>query len=198
MSGLAKERNPINTELASPAEGRRSEPTLRERTLSELFRGIGTDFSTLLHLETRLARVETREKVERILRSLSWLVGGSFLIYSAALALMMSAAAGYGLFLPFWLAVLLIALFTLVLGAMLIQVGRKRLKQSSLYPRQTVRSLRRDLALFQSRFRMSPQPSLATLPAGVQRNQRLLLAAGRESGKKETSMWQMLKETVNG
>jgi membrane protein len=100
--------------------------------------------------------------------------------------------------LPFWLAALLIALFTLVLGAMLIQVGRKRLKQGSLYPRQTVRSLRRDVAMFQQHFGMSPQPPLATVPAGVQRNQRLLLSAELETGKKETSMWQMLKETVNG
>lgn len=114
---------------SSPSSWRKVQPTL-----GELFRGVSTDFSTLLRLEARLARVETREKLGRSLGSLGWITGGGSLFYIAILAWMISAATGYGLFLPFWLAVLLIALFTLVLGAMLIQVGRKRLKQRSLCP----------------------------------------------------------------
>lgn len=174
-------------------------------TLGTLFRGLKTDFSTLLRLEVQLARVETREKLDHAMRPLGRVVGGVSLFYTGIVVLMMSAAVGYALFLPFWLAVLLIGLFVLVVGAMLIQVGRKLIGQTSLLPRRTITSIRADAAMFRRPFAVGASSSVPLAPASAPRSRRP--PSTRESQtrdreqsvtKRETTMWQILKETVDG
>ena len=91
--------------------------------------GLTADLTKLVRLETRLAQAELSAKSAQITQSTSWMAIGGLLAFAGFVALVIAIALGYAEFLDFWLAALLVGLFFIVLGAMLVQVGRNQLNQ---------------------------------------------------------------------
>jgi hypothetical protein len=122
---------------------------MQERSLGELLRDLSTETGDLLRKEVELAKTELSEKASRVGTDVGAIVLGGAMAFAGGLALLLAAI--YGLtavldtFLPLGVAVWLAPL---IVGAVLVLVGYGRiktavgdLKNTSLTPRQTTRSL---------------------------------------------------------
>src|SRR5215204_6227080 len=95
--------------------------------LSGLLRELTHDFTTLVGLEIQLFKTETWEKVSRTTQSINRIGMGGLIAYAGLVTLIITVVLGYATFLDLWLAAFLVGLFFMVLGAMLVQVGRNKL-----------------------------------------------------------------------
>lgn len=120
------------------------------RSLGDLFRDLRHDGATLLRSEIELAKVEVKESALRVVRDAALIAGGAFLLFLAAIALVMALSAGlyvaFDEFLPEWAALWLGPLAAGVLlagiGAILIASGRARLRRASLAPKLTQQTMK--------------------------------------------------------
>jgi hypothetical protein len=122
-----------------------------ERTLGQLVADASKDLSTIVRSEIALAKAElTRDVQAGVLGALMFVVAGVFAFL--ALILLLSAAA-YGLVaagLSPWLAFLIVGGALLLLGVLLVLVGRSRLSKISP-PERTIRTSKETVAALKQR-----------------------------------------------
>lgn len=118
-----------------------------DRSIAQLVSNLASDAGSLVRKEVELARAEMSEKVSQVSGSVVTLVVGGVILFGGFLVLLDAAVYGlaqlmesYGL----GLAALIVAVVALVLGGIIVAVGRSRLRAGSLAPRRTAESLRRD------------------------------------------------------
>ena len=115
--------------------------------------GLGTlvadligDLQEIIRGEVRLAKAELRQDAQTMARAAGLLAAGSFLALVGFVFLMLAVA--YVLHeeadLDRWVAVGIVALALLVVGAILALVGKNRLSAANLKPEQTIDSLKED------------------------------------------------------
>jgi hypothetical protein len=127
-----------------------------ERPLGIILSDLLGEVTALLRTELRLARAEMSEKVSTMSLGIAFAAGGAFLLFASLLYFLGAAtgaliAAGFSL----WLAPLIIAAATLIVGAAVLWLGLSRLSAKNLTPRRTVHQLKRDAAV--ARFEAQPQ-----------------------------------------
>ena len=124
----------------------RADVTRTEPSLSELFTDLTSGLKTLVQQETRLAKLEMREKLGVVGQDALIIGAGGSLCYAGFLALVAAAIAGIATAaaLPVWEAALVVAGLCLVLGGALVGVGAAALKRQSLKPEQTITTLKED------------------------------------------------------
>ena len=119
-----------------------------DRSLIGLFSDLWRETATLVRDEAELAKAEISERVTQVQSAAVELAAGALILYAGFLVLLFAAAAGLAQFLPEehaeWLAPLIIGLIVAIAGAILLMVGRNKIKARSLAPERTMRSLRRD------------------------------------------------------
>jgi drug/metabolite transporter (DMT)-like permease len=99
----------------------------------------------LVHLEFRLARTEVQEKATAVQAGLMFIIPGAVLLAAALFLVLQAIVVGLvqaGV--PAWLATLLVAIGSIVVGGILVMVGKKRLQPSRLIPERTLGELSRD------------------------------------------------------
>jgi predicted phage tail protein len=113
-----------------------------EPSLGELFANLAHDTRTLMIQEVALAKSEMSQKVSQGKRGATFLGIGGAIAYAGLLALIGAAIMALALFMPAWLAALIVGVVVAIVGYVLIQKGLNELKPEELKPVQTIQSVK--------------------------------------------------------
>jgi hypothetical protein len=119
--------------------------TTDQRSLGQLFSELSADLSDLLHKEVMLAQAEATEKVTTVAKGAGMAVAGGFVAYAGFIVLLLALAYLLERWMDLWLATALVAVVVLIVGAVLLQMGRSKLKNMQLKPEQTIDSLKENV-----------------------------------------------------
>lgn len=128
----------------------------RDRSFAELISDVATDTSALVRKEVELAKAELSEKASQAGGGAVALVIGGLVAFGGFIVLLDAAVYSLAVLLdPYGLplAAFLVAIATIVLGAIILAVGRSRLRAGNLAPRRTFESLRRDKQFMEEQVR---------------------------------------------
>ncbi len=115
-------------------------------SLGALVAGLLNDWRTLFRQEIQLAQAEVRENAVRALRSVAVMAGGQVVLYTSVVVLMGALSLLVKDMLPLWLVTLLLGILALIVGAWRVGSGVRALKQLRPMPKQTLETLREDVA----------------------------------------------------
>ena len=119
-----------------------------DRSLGTLLTQLTNDSSALVRQEIELAKAEMSEKATQLGLAIAALVAGGLVFFGGFLVLLDAAVFGLGKVLePYGLpalAALIVAVATMVVGIVILMIGRNNLKVANLAPSRTAQSLRRD------------------------------------------------------
>ena len=104
------------------------------------------DLGRLFRQEVQLAKVETKEEVNRAGKAVGLLIGGGLIAYLALVFLSLTLAAWLDEVVHPAVAALIVAVIHIVVAAVLVAAGRNRLKAVNPVPQQTVETLKEDVA----------------------------------------------------
>lgn len=121
------------------------QPKQPERSLGELFSEMTSDMSTLIRKEIELAKVETKEEMAKVGKASGMLVGGLVAAHMALLILSFALAWLLDEVMPTPLAFFIVGVIYVIVAAVLVSSGRKKLRQVNLKPEQTVQTLKEDV-----------------------------------------------------
>jgi uncharacterized membrane protein YqjE len=120
------------------------------RSIGELLGELRDDASSLLRQEVELAKSELKESAQRVFRDIAILAVGGLILVLASIAITIGLSAGMYVLIDLvapewaamWLGPLAAALILGAVGAILIQVGRKRLRGERLSPDLTKETMK--------------------------------------------------------
>jgi uncharacterized membrane protein YqjE len=119
-----------------------------DRSIGRLLTELSTETTALLRGEIDLAKAELSEKVSQAAMAVAALAAGALVLFAGFLVLLDAAVFGLGRVLePYGLpalAALIVAIGTMIVGLIVLLIGRSALKAENLAPRRTAESLRRD------------------------------------------------------
>jgi hypothetical protein len=120
----------------------------RSRSIPGIVIDLIGQFTTLLRQESKLARAEISENLNRALTGVVMAVAAAVLLIPALVILLLAGV--YGLeaagFASYW-AALIVGGAAVVIGAVLMLIGINRLKAKSLIPSKTIHQFQEDAAL---------------------------------------------------
>jgi uncharacterized membrane protein len=123
-------------------------PELRqERGIGELFGQLSEDMTLLVRQEVQLARAEMSEKLSRFTTNLVSVIGGGFVAYVGALALVAAlilALNDLANISP-WISALIVGAVLAIGGYAMLRRGLGELKRVELAPRRTVENIKDDV-----------------------------------------------------
>ncbi|MFW3613511.1 MULTISPECIES: phage holin family protein [Halomonadaceae] len=122
-------------------------------SLGSLFTELAREVTALVRKESELAKVEMSEKTTKVMGGIASIATAGAVLFSGFLVLLAAAVFGLNTVLPPemtpWLSALIVGGVVVVIGLIMLQAGRKKLKKESLMPTRTMASLRRDKELTQ-------------------------------------------------
>jgi hypothetical protein len=128
-----------------------------ERSFGQLLADLTTESTALVRNEIDLAKAEISEKVTQAGLAVAALAAGGLILFAGFLVLLDAAVFGLAKLLePYgWpaLAALIVAVGTMIVGAIMLMIGRSSLKATNLAPRRTTESLRRDTQMVKEQVR---------------------------------------------
>ncbi len=136
--------------MDSEHDTRRSQETRRSREASfgSLMSDLTRDSTTLVRDEIDLAKAEFSDKISQLTTGIASIATAGAVLLSGFLVLLAAAVFGLNTVLPPgmtpWLSALIVGAVVVVIGLIMLMVGRKKLKTSNLMPEQTIASLRND------------------------------------------------------
>lgn len=111
-------------------------------SLGELFNELTVELRNLLRQELELGKAEISQKLVRLVKDFAALGIGAVLAYTGLIVLIAALVLGVGVFIPLWVSALIIGSIITFVGFLLIQKGRKDLKEASLTPEVTAETLK--------------------------------------------------------
>jgi drug/metabolite transporter (DMT)-like permease len=118
---------------------------------------LSQETTTLLQQEIALAKTEMSEKVSQVSTALVSLALGGLVLFAGLLVLLDALVYGLSELLPPdltpWLPALIVGIVVAIIGAVLLQKGRRNLQTSSLMPQRTATSLQRDTHMVKEQVR---------------------------------------------
>ena len=115
--------------------------------LSRLF----DEVTTLMRKELALARSEISESIVDARTGITSLASGGAVLYAGFLVLLMAAVIGLAQVMEAWLSALIVGAVVAIVGYIMLQSGRKKLRAESLTPDRTREALRKDRDALQRR-----------------------------------------------
>lgn len=120
----------------------------REPTLGELFTGLSEDLTTLMRKELELAKTEMQENARTAIRAGVTLTISGFLGYAGLILALIAASIALGDALDnLWLGTGIVALVVLVIAGILYGVGKSKLNDVDLAPREAAHSVEKDVEM---------------------------------------------------
>ena len=120
-------------------------------SIAALFSNLANEVIVLVRKESELAKVEMREKSRQAMGAAASIAIAGAVLFSGFLVLLAAAVFGLNTVLPPattpWLSALIVGGVVTLVGLIMLQAGRSKLKQESLMPSRTLASLRRDKSL---------------------------------------------------
>lgn len=115
-----------------------------DRSTPELFKELGRQAQRLLREEVRLARAEVKEEATSAAKGGVVAGVGGALLYGGVLALIACVGFALALAMPLWAAFLITGLAFVLIGGLVAAGGAARIRQASLKPEETTRTLKED------------------------------------------------------
>ncbi len=113
----------------------------------DLVRALSEQMSTLVRSEIQLAQVEVKEKGKKLGLGAGLFGGAGAIALYAVNALIATVIIVLDLFLPLWLAALIVTVVLFVIAAVLALVGRREVQQGALpVPQEAIASTKKDVA----------------------------------------------------
>ncbi|HEX5046726.1 MAG TPA: phage holin family protein [Gammaproteobacteria bacterium] len=116
----------------------------RGRSAADLLRQLLADVTVLLRKELALAGSEISQSVDQAKRGAMSVATGGAVLYAGVLYLLGAVTFWLATKMPAWTAALIVGAVVTVIGAVMLQAGRKHVAASNLTPERTVDSLRKD------------------------------------------------------
>src|SRR5690242_336374 len=115
------------------------------RPISRIIEDILSHISEIIRSEVRLARTEVRQDLGLVARaSLCLVIGGILGLYTLGF-LLLAGMFGLGQAMPLWGAAIVIGVVVGVIAAILLVIGRKRLRAAHLKPEKTIETLQENV-----------------------------------------------------
>ena len=119
----------------------------QDRSLKELLSELSRETGTLVRKEVELATTELASKGKEAAGYGATVAAGGALVHAGLLVLLGAIVVGLTqLGMTAWLAAVIVAVATMVIGYVLINSGRSGLRRVSLVPRQTIETLKETAA----------------------------------------------------
>jgi len=120
-------------------------PLTNGRTMGEVLRDIVANIQEIFRSEFRLAKAEIHVETTKAVRSsVPLVIGGLLSLYGAGFILV-AVVDALSIVVDAWLAALIVGAAILVISIVLVNVGRKRLKQVKVVPEKTVGTVRENV-----------------------------------------------------
>jgi uncharacterized membrane protein YqjE len=118
----------------------------RDESVGELLSDLSADLTTLVRQEIALARVEMTEKGKAVGKGAGMLAGAGVVGLAALGAFTAMLIALLALWMPVWVAALIVTVLWAIVAIVLAQVGRKKLKEAvPPKPEQTIETIKEDV-----------------------------------------------------
>jgi len=128
------------------ATGNETDNQLRERPLGEVAKELTSDLSLLVRQEIELAKAEMTEKGKTAAPGLGMLGGAGLVALCAAGALTAFLVLVFSLFLPDWLAALIVGAALAAVAYVLIKQGKERVADAGKpVPEKTIETVKEDV-----------------------------------------------------
>ena len=114
-------------------------------SLGDILASVIGDLQGLVRGEIKLARAEMDQKIDTVLVSAIWLLGGALVAFAGLVVLLQAAAAALALVLPAWAAFLIVGIVIIVVGALVARSGLSGLSLKTLTPNRTASSIGKDI-----------------------------------------------------
>jgi uncharacterized membrane protein YqjE len=115
--------------------------------LGDLVGGLASDIQDLVRGEIALGRAELEQKLDRVIMAATWLLGGALLAFAGLVVLLQGVAAILALMMPVWLALLIVGVIIVGVGAAFGKSGLAMMSLKTLTPDRTVANLQKDAQL---------------------------------------------------
>jgi hypothetical protein len=115
--------------------------------IGDLLAGLANDVQQLIRGEIALGRAEVDQKLQRMIRSAVWLVGGALLGF-AGLVVLLEGGAGVlapTIGIPLWAAALIVGVVIIALGVAFAWSGLAAMSLKQLAPERTVSNIQKDV-----------------------------------------------------
>lgn len=113
-------------------------------SITVLLRRLTDELLTLFRQEMALATAEVSGKLTKLLTGVASVAAGGAVLYAGFLALLAAAVLGLANVMAAWLAALIVGAAVVLLGIVLVYVGKKKIQPQNLKPQRSVDSLRQD------------------------------------------------------
>ncbi len=127
----------------------RSDPS---HGLGGLLGNVATDIGELVRGEVQLARAELNQKLNRVILSAIWLIGGALVAFAGLVVVLQGVAAALALVLPTWAASMIVGVLIIVVGALFARSGLAMLSLKALTPDRMASNLQKDVAVVKENF----------------------------------------------
>jgi hypothetical protein len=117
-----------------------------ERSFANVLENVVGDIQEIIRAEVRLAKAEVREETVKAGRAAGMLGAGAVLALYAGGLLLLTALFALETALAPWVAALILTAMVGIAAAVLISVGRKRVKQVDPRPDKTIRTIKENVA----------------------------------------------------
>jgi uncharacterized membrane protein YqjE len=115
--------------------------------LGDLVGGLASDIQDLVRGEIALGRAELEQKLDRVIMATIWLLGGALLAFAGLVVVLQGVAAILSLMMPVWLALLIVGVVIVGVGAAFGKSGLAMMSLKTLTPDRTVANLQKDAQL---------------------------------------------------
>ena len=130
----------------APSADRTSPRYEPDESVGELVGKVASDIGAMMASELELAKMELREEAQRLGRASSMLGAGALVAWFSALLLSFAAAWGLAELLDSApLGFLIVGVVYAVIAAVLLMVGRNRLREVHPVPEATIASIKEDI-----------------------------------------------------
>jgi len=117
-----------------------------ERSFANVLENVVGDIQEIIRAEVRLAKAEVREETVKAGRAAGMLGAGAVLALYAGGLLLLTALFALETALAPWVAALILTAMVGIAAAVLVSVGRKRVKQVDPRPDKTIRTIKENVA----------------------------------------------------
>jgi xanthine/uracil permease len=116
-----------------------------ERSLGELFSELANQTSALVRQEVDLARTEMTQKAATLGKDAGMIGAGGVLALGGFFALVAALIIVLDIWLPLWLAAVIVGVLLAGIGLALIQQGLSAIRRVNLKPSETIATLKDDV-----------------------------------------------------
>jgi hypothetical protein len=129
---------------AGETSGRTGDAPRQDKSLTALLSDLASETTTLVRKEVELAKAEMSQKVGEAVTGVVALAGGALVAFAGLIYLLLAAVYGLTRVIPDWAAALAVGGGVLIVGLIMVLLGKSKLSAANLQPKRTLDTLQED------------------------------------------------------